>query len=267
MGNRFLIPMVLCCAGLAQGADLGPDLLLAARKGQTAQVRELLDKGAAPESKDKAGRTALMLAAQHDHPDTVSLLLSKGAKADARDEDGFTAYGLAFLSTGKARDQVLGLLPAQPRVRLVLNAASFVNSGYNSCFMTPQQLADRIRQVQPEALVVGAIREVAASSDTRLIELVADHGDATLDLAVRPEAMCVQQQSSDNLQMQVDVKLVRAGSDTPVWEKTFGGGMKGLKARVATNPVQYGAAYEEWAKAEAPSIYSGLVAALLKSAK
>jgi hypothetical protein len=267
MGNRFLIPMVLCCAGLAQSVDLGPDLLMAARKGQTAQVRALLDKGAAADSKDKEGRTALMLAAQHDHPDTVSLLLSKGAQADARDEEGFTAYGLAFLSSSKARNQVLGLLPAQPRVRLVLNATSFLNSGYNSCFMTPQQLAERIRQVQPEALVAGAIREVAANSDTRLFELVADHGDVVLNLTVRPEAMCVQQQSTDNLQMQIDVKLVRRGSDAPVWEKTFGGGLKGLKARVATNPVQYGAAYEEWAKAEAPSIYSGLVSALLKSGK
>jgi hypothetical protein len=79
--------------------------------------------------------------------------------------------------------------------------------------------------------------------------------------------MCVQQQSSDNLQMQIDVRLLFQGSETALWEKTFGGGLKGLKARVAVNPVQYAAAYEEWAKAEAPGIYAGLVAALLKSAR
>jgi hypothetical protein len=43
--------------------------------------------------------------------------------------------------------------------------------------------------------------------------------------------------------------------------------LKGLKARVATNPVQYVALYEEWAKAEATPIYWGVVAALLKDAR
>ena len=76
--------------------------------------------------------------------------------------------------------------------------------------------------------------------------------------------MCVQQQSSDNLRMEIDVRLVRQGSQTPIWEKTIGGGLKGLKARVATNPVQYGTLYEEAVKAEAAAIYWGAAAALLK---
>lgn len=267
MGNRTLVSLVLFWALMARAADSGPDLLNAAKKGQTGQVRALLEKGAAPESKDKDGRTALMLAAQHGHAETVSLLLSKGAQADARDREGFNAYGLAFLSTAKGREKVLNLLPPPARIRLALQATSILGSAYNSCFMTPPQLAERIREVKPDALVMGALREVAAAADSRLIELVAADGDAILSLGVRPEAMCVQQQSSDNLRIEIDVRLVRKGSETALWEKTFGGGLKGLKARVATNPVQYAAAYAEWAKAEAPSIYSGLVAALLKSGR
>ena len=248
-------------------ADSGPDLLNAAKKGQTAQVRVLLEKGAAPESRDKEGRTALMLAAQYGHADSVSLLLSQGAKADARDDEGLNAYGLALLSTTKGREKVLNLLPPPARVRLSLEAAWVPENAYNSCFMTPQQLAERIREVKPDALAAGALREVAAGADTRFIELVVGGGDAVLNLRVRPGAMCVPQQSSDNLRMEIDVRLVRQGSETPIWEKTFGGGLKGLKARVATNPVQYGTLYEECAKAEAAPIYRGAVAALLKEGR
>lgn len=267
MGTRTVIPLVLFWALLAPAADSGPDLLNAARKGQTAQVRALLEKGTAPDSKDKEGRTALMLAAEHGRPDTVSLLLSKGANADARDEEGLNAYGLALLSTSKGREKVLNLLPPPAGVRLSLEATWTPDNAYNSCFMTPQQLAERIREIKPDALAIAALREVAAGAGTWFIELVSGGGDAVLNLRVRPAAMCVQQQSSDNLRLEIDARLIRKGSETPRWEKTFGGGLKGLKARVATNPVQYRALYEEWAKVEAAPIYWGAVAALLKDGR
>jgi hypothetical protein len=267
MGTRTIIPLVLFWTLMAWAADSGPDLLNAAKKGQTAQVRALLEKGASPESKDKEGRTALMLAAQHGHADIVGLLLSKGAKADARDGEGLNAYGLALLSTSKGREKVLDLLPPPMHVRLSLEAAWAPDNAYNSCFMTPQQLAERLREVKPDALAIGAVREVSAGADTRFIELVAGGGDLVLSLRVRPGAMCVQQQSVDNLRMEIDVRLMRNGNETPVWEKTIGGGLKGLKARMAANPVQYAALYEEWAKAEAGPVYWGAVAALLKDGR
>ena len=267
MGTRTVIPVLLFWGLAISAADLGPDLLSFAKRGQIRSVRTLLENGAAIESKDKEGRTALMLAAQHGHVDIVSLLLERGAKAEARDAEGLNAFGLALLSTGKGREKVLDLLPPPARVRLVVEATSVVDGAYNSCFMTPPQLAERIREVKPEALAIRAIREVAAASDSRFIELVAADGDAVLSLKVRPGAMCVQQQSSDNLLMEIDARLLREGSETAIWEKTFGGGLKGLKARVATNPVQYAAGYEEWAKAEAPPIYWGAVTALLKGGR
>jgi hypothetical protein len=266
MGKRTFIPFLLLWGWIAAAADSGPDLWNAARKGQTDQVRALLEKGAAVESRDRDGRTALMLAAEHGHPDTVSLLLSKGAKTDARDKEGWTPYGLALLSTSKGRDRVLNLLPAPARVRLALEATWIPENTYSSCFMTPQQLAERIREVKPDALAIEALREVSSKADTRFIELVSTEADAVLKLRVRPGAMCVQQQSSDNLRMEIDVQLMRKGSDAAIWQKTFGGGLKGLKARAATSPVQYGPLYEEWAKAQAAAIYWGTVGALLKDA-
>src|SRR5580700_1359604 len=225
MGTKTAIPVLLFWGLVVSAADLGPDLLSFAKRGEIRSVRTLLENGAAIESKDKDGRTALMLAAQHGHVDIVSLLLDKGAKADARDGEGMNAFGLALLSTGKGREKVLNLLPAPARVRLLVEATPVLDAAYNSCFMTPLQLAERIREVKPEALAVGAVREVAAGGDSRFIELVAADGDAVLSLRVRPGAMCVQQQSTDNLLMEIDARLLRKGSETAIWEKTFGGGL------------------------------------------
>ena len=129
---RKEIALLLLLTVKVSAADLGPDLLNAAKKGQTDQVRVLLEKGAALESQDKNGRTALMLAAQHGHPDSVSLLLAKGAKADARDREDWNAYGLALLSTSKGREKVLSLLPAPARVRLSLEATWVAGNMYYS---------------------------------------------------------------------------------------------------------------------------------------
>lgn len=259
-----VIPWLLLWPLTAPAADLGPELLNAAKKGQTDRVRDLLEKGAGAESHDKNGRTALMLASQHGHPETVSLLLEKGAKAGVRDEDGWNAYGLALLSTSKERDAVLKLLPQPERVRLGIEATWIAGSAFSSCFMTPRQLAERMREVRPDELVVAALREVAAGADTRFIELASRDVNVVLTLQVRPEASCVQQQASDNLRMEIDARVAHQGNASAIWEKTFGGGLKGLKARVATNSVQYAALYGEWAKAEAGAIYWGMVTSLLK---
>src|SRR4051812_39012109 len=94
-----LFVLIALLSATAFSADLGPDLLAAARKGDARQVQELLDRGAPVNAADKNGRTALMAAASRGHADVVRVLLAKGAKTDARDKQGDTAYGLALLST------------------------------------------------------------------------------------------------------------------------------------------------------------------------
>jgi len=66
-------------------ADLNEELLTAARKGDVAAVTQLLEKGAAIETKTAYGQTPLYLAAMNGHEDLVRFLLEKGANPDVTD--------------------------------------------------------------------------------------------------------------------------------------------------------------------------------------
>jgi hypothetical protein len=247
------------------------DWLAAAKKGDTNRVQALLKAGVELEAKDEDGRTALMLAAQYGRADTVRLLLGKGANAGARDKRGWNAYMLALLSPSggiihTVHDKVLKLLP-QPHFRLSVEArwapgASF----FSSCFMRPEDLARHMDGVRPEALVLEAFRDYAFDSGRGLVELVQTPAgaDAVLSLVVEPGVTCVQQ--SDRLSMLIHVRLLRPPDESPLVERTFGGGMKtGMRGELAANPAQYPALYQAWAKSEAGPVYWGVIEALMRS--
>lgn len=93
---------LLFAAALTQmaGADLNDELFAAARKGETATVQALLEKGAGLEATTPYGQTPLYLAAISGHEDTVRLLLEKGAKTNIRDTF-YKAPMLAFVLSRK----------------------------------------------------------------------------------------------------------------------------------------------------------------------
>ena len=252
--------------GLLAAADLGPDLLTAARKGQTTGVRALLDKGAPLESRNKEGRTPLMLSAQHGHSDSVALLLGRGADAGARDNEGWTAYGLALFSQDAGRERILKALPPPRPWRLALEAVLAPGNLYSSCSMSPPQLAQFIGGLHLDTLAADTVREaaIAGAGTEAPVALVAAEPDAVASLRVRPQVSCVQQDSSDNLSLAIDVRVTVKGSPEPLLDKTFGGGLKGLHARRAASPVQYRGLFADWAKNHAGPIYWAVVAALLK---
>lgn len=260
---RIAITVLLIAASITWAADSGADLLAAARKGQTARVASLLAKGSPIESTDKDGRTPLMQAAQHGHADTVELLLKHGAKADARDRQGWTAYGLAVFSSANGRDAVLKALPPHPPLRLMLEAVWSPENLVTSCFLRPPQLREQVAEIQPDAQIAAAVRDFATMNGKHLVEIVPEGGDATLRLNARPGVSCVQQQSVDNVTLVIDAK-VTASKDAVLLEKTFGGGLKGLHARSVTSPAQYGAVYEEWARAHAGQIFWAALEAWLR---
>ncbi len=256
----FLL-LFLPLIGLA--ADAGADLLSAAKKGQTERIAALLAKGAPADATDKDGRTPLMLAAQHGHADAVKLLLEKGAKADARDRQGWTASGLAVMSSAPGRPAVLAALPPVPPLRLELEPAWSPENLSTSCFLRPEQLRRAVAETQPDRQLAAALRDFAVLNGRHVAELTADAGDATLRVVAHPGASCVQAEPADNLTLTIEVKLTSARG-TVLLDKTFGGGLKGLHARMVTTPAQYGPVYQEWMKAHAGEIFWAAVEAWLR---
>ena len=258
---RIAAAVLLCGSALA--ADLGPDVLLAARKGQTASVAAMLAKGAPLEARDKNGRTPLMLAARYGQTAVVKLLLEKGADPAARDREGWTAYALAITNS---HDDVVRALPPLPQIHLVVETRWVPENLYSSCLMSVPQLAQHVAEVQPDMIVLGAIQQVASLAVRGLVEIATEGaGDGTLNTKVRPGASCLVQQNADNLSLAVDIRLVRTRDERTLLEKTFGGGLKGLHARSATSPAQYGALYGEWARNHATSIYWAALEAWLRA--
>lgn len=70
-------------------------LLDAAKKGELAVVRSLLEQGASPNVKDAQGRTPLHWAAANAHRQTAGALLDRGAEINAPDTASLTPLDLA----------------------------------------------------------------------------------------------------------------------------------------------------------------------------
>jgi hypothetical protein len=265
LDRRRCISAILCASALACGAaaaDLGPDLLIAARKGQAKQVSDLLSRGASIETAGKDGRTPLMLAAMRGHAETVKLLLERGAKTDARDRQGWTAYALALTN---GRDEIVRLLPHPGPLAVEIQASWAPDNVYSSCSLAPPQLQDYIAGLQLDAVAAAALREYAAAGGKAAVVFDAPDPQAALVLKVRPGVSCLQQQTRDNISLAIDVKLVRHRDHGVLLEKTYGGGLKGLHSRSASSPAQYAALFADWAKTHAPQIYWAMVEAWLRA--
>ena len=259
-----MIPILLL---LFAAADLSPDLLMEAAKGDTARVQTLLKQGANIEAADKNGRTPLMLAAQHGHAETVRLLLASGAKADARGKDGLTAFGLTLFSPAGhgSHDEVLKALPQPPRLRVAVEAGWTPGKLVSSCFQTREQLVKLVGAMHPEESLVKELQAFAIASGRGLAQLMQSPADAdgVVRLEVRPGSACVAQ-SGDNLTFSIELQVLRARDRGVLLGKSFGGGLKGLRVQTVDNPSQYAPVYDAWMKPQAGPIYWAAVEALMK---
>ena len=80
------------CFGQPTEAEqsLNAQLLVGARNNDVATVRRALEKGAAPDARNRAGDTALMVFARKGDLEMAQWLLDKGASADLRNLDKVT---------------------------------------------------------------------------------------------------------------------------------------------------------------------------------
>ena len=92
-------------------AEPGEDLQVAARRGQLAEVKKLLDAGAPLESKNQYGATPLYLAVFNGHTEVALFLLEKGANPNVTD----TFYKSSILDSAlqKERPEIVKALIAR----------------------------------------------------------------------------------------------------------------------------------------------------------
>lgn len=88
------LTVLLFAVALGQTPALDEDLLTAARKGDLAGVKALLEKGAGLETKSRYGQTPLFFAARGGHEELVKFLLAKGATPNVND----TFYKMSLLA-------------------------------------------------------------------------------------------------------------------------------------------------------------------------
>jgi Ankyrin repeats (many copies) len=251
-----MVAVIFAACISPSAADEPAPLLTAAARGPAAQVKGLLDHGADLEARDTHGRTALLLAAQRGRLETVKLLLARGAKTDARDSQDNTAYMLALFSPAGRGDHegVLKALPQPPRPRLALDVTWSGGRLVSSCFQNREQLAQTVEAIHPDTLLARELVRYARASGRGVIDLAGENPDMTVKIDVQPGAAC-EGQAGDILTFNIDVRLVRARGQETVFQKNFGGGVKGLRAQTVENPAQYAPVLEIWIKAQPDRIY------------
>jgi hypothetical protein len=110
--------IIVLIATVLFAAEPGEDLQVAARRGQLAEVKKLLDAGAPLESKNQYGATPLYLAVFNGHTEVALFLLEKGANPNVTD----TFYKSSILDSAlqKERAEIVKALiargvPVSPR--------------------------------------------------------------------------------------------------------------------------------------------------------
>jgi len=126
----FFLPLTILAQDARQA--LNDELWTAARKGDAAAVKTLLDRGADVNAKFRYGATALSYAADKGHVEVVKLLIERGADVNVKDTfyksppiiwatlKGHAPIVQALLDRGaEGIDDVLGIAAGEGKVEIV----------------------------------------------------------------------------------------------------------------------------------------------------
>jgi ankyrin repeat protein len=111
----LLVLGVASPSAMARAEEAAITLVEAATKGDAGEVVEMIKAGAALESRDPAGRTALLIATRANHVEVARLLIEAGADVNAKDDIRDTPF---LYAGAEGRNEILRMILATGRADL-----------------------------------------------------------------------------------------------------------------------------------------------------
>lgn len=180
--RRMTLLVLLLLWPLVAGAqDLNEEFFAAARKGDTAALKALLDKGVDVNARTRYGATALSYACDKGHVEVVKLLIERGADVNAKD----AFYGEVPLGWALSHDhaQVVKLLLDKGAAGIERVLVSGVQGGKVEIVKVALEKGGLKQETLNNALM-------RASSDNKeIIELLKKAGATAVQFSVEPETL------------------------------------------------------------------------------
>jgi ankyrin repeat protein len=129
-----------------------PLLLTAARKGDAAFVRVLIEAGADIHVRSNTGETPLMAAVRHGHEENIKYLLSKGANAALKNAEGESA---ADIAEGILEQNQLNVMSGALNGTLRENEQQLLGKWYSLTTLLKQAERDALSVALKDKLAVG----------------------------------------------------------------------------------------------------------------
>lgn len=180
MARMGLMALVLLCPLTASAQDANEDFFAAARKGDAAAVKALLDKGVDVNAKTRYGATALSYACDKGHVEVVKLLIERGGDVNSKD----TFYGEVPLGWALSHGHA-------PIVKLLLDKGA---AGIERALIQGVQ-AGQVEVVRvvlekgglKQELLNNALLRAASSGNKEIVELLKKAGAVAAAVSVDPE--------------------------------------------------------------------------------
>ena len=178
----IVLALILLSPLVAHAQDKNEEFFAAARKGDVAAVKALLDKGVDVNSKTRYGATALSYACDKGHLEVIRLLIERGADVNVKD----TFYGEMPLGWALSHGYV-------EVIKLLLDKGA---SGTDRVLMQGVQegkvelvkVAVEKGGLKPETLN-NALRRAFATGNKDIIELLRKAGATATEVTVEPEVL------------------------------------------------------------------------------
>src|SRR6185295_19295677 len=170
-----LMALVLLCPLSVSAQDKNEEFFAAARKGDTAAVKSLLDKGVDVNAKTRYGATALSYACDKGHIEVVSLLIERGADVNSKD----TFYGEVPLGWALGKENI-------PIIKLLLEKGAngverVLLSGVGEGKVELVKVALDKGGMKPETLN-SALRRANAGTNKEIVELLKKAGAVAVEV-------------------------------------------------------------------------------------